>query len=295
MHEHRSLRVLIRALLTLLSGCNTEILHDVSEAEANEVLVALQQQGIPTEKVRSGEGNKTSYTLRVGRGDAVKAWRVLRQESLPRPKQKGLGEVFGQAGLVPTATQERAMMYQALAGEIARTLQSVEGVREARVHVVLPQRDPLSPADGPQSAPRASVLLRTTSPPPLSKEEVQKLVAGSVDGLALDAVTVLLVTGQGLPQAKQTAATLARVGPFLVAEGSRTALRVALVGSMALLLLMSVALFLLIRRNRALRTLAIRPSAERSAALSGSLESSLGIVSRSILRAGSVSGSRDKL
>jgi type III secretion protein J len=270
------------SVLALLVGCSSEIIHDVSEAEANEILGALQQRGLGGEKLRHVQGSKASYTVRVARADAVQAWRVLRDENLPRPERKGLGEVFGTSTLVPTATQERALIHHALAGELSKTLQSVAGVLEARVHVVLPARDPLAPADVPAPAPRASVLLRTSGPSPLSRVEVQQLVAGSVDAMKPEAVSVLIVSSHQQPPATATGA-LSRLGPFLVAESSRGLLRVTLLGALGLVLLLVAALLLLARRHRALQLRHRRAAPVEDVAIrSRDLESSLGLVARSL-------------
>ena len=147
-------------VLCLVTGCRVEVLHDISESEANQVLAALQGQGISADKGRVTEGSKATYTVSVRRSDAPEAWRVLRRQNLPRPQEKGIGEVFGNVGLVPTGTQERALLRHAISGEIARTLNGVDGVQQARVHIVLPRRDPLAPPETPRREPRAAVLLK---------------------------------------------------------------------------------------------------------------------------------------
>ena len=238
--------------LLLLASCSTEIIHDVEENEANEILAALQQQGVSGEKLRNAQGSKASYTVKVSHSDAVQTWQVLRQENLPRPKRKGLGEIFGNPGLVPTATQERAMIHHALAGELSKTLQSVEGVLEAHVHLVLPSRDPLAPPDVPRSAPRASVLLRIIPPSPLEKEQVQKLVAGSVDGLDPQAVSVIILAGNSRRSKAAGSAALAQVGPFWVADRSKAGVRAIFLGGLVLIILLGAFLLLVVRRHRSL-------------------------------------------
>ena len=198
-----------------IAGCSVEIIHDVEESTANEVLATLQRSGIDGEKLRSVQGSKATYTVAVPRGQAAEAWKILRRENLPRPAQEGLGEVFGKTGLVPTATQERALMHHALAGELSRTLQSVRGVLEARVHLVLPARDPLAPPDAPQSPSKASVLLRVSGKCPLEREAVQRLVAGSVKDLKTEAVSVVIVEQEaGRHAAGAGDAAASSVGPI---------------------------------------------------------------------------------
>lgn len=256
----------VSIIFLFLTSCNTEVVHDLNESQANEIISALQQQGIQAEKIRTAQGDKTSYAIAVSRRDTVQAWRILRQENLPRPIRSGLNEVFGKPGLVPTATQEKAMMHAALAGEIAKTLQSVDGVIDARVHVVLPTRDPLSPADAPPSTPRASVLIRTTMPSPISKSDVQKLVAGSIDGLQPEGVTVVMIpnNSSSMKAALIHDSPSVKVGPFFVAAKSANLLRITLIGGLSILMLLSIGLILMARRYRAMTMLMDSASTSRT-------------------------------
>jgi len=266
-------------ICALLVGCSVEILHDVDEATANEVLATLERRGIDGDKIRAVQGSTSTYTVSVPRGEAAAAWKILRSENLPRPEQAGLGEVFGKTGLVPTATQERALMHHALSGELARTLQSVDGVLEARVHLVLPSRDPLSPPDMPVSPAKASVLLRLGGKAPLKREDVQRLVAGSVKDLAPERVSVVIVHAKA--NAPGAAATpLRSVGPFTVAAGDRTALVATLVAGLVLVALLGAGVIVLVRRGRVLAARARRVA--ESGETASRLEGSLGLIERSL-------------
>lgn len=270
----------ISFLLLLLTGCRVEVLHDISESEANQVLAALQGQGIAADKHRVTEGSKATYTVSVRRSDAPGAWRVLRRQNLPRPQETGIGEVFGNVGLVPTGTQERALLRHALSGEIARTLNGVDGVQQARVHIVLPRRDPLAPPDALRSEPRAAVLLKVAGAPPLADEDIRRLVAGSVDGLKPANVNVVITQGAARSAATSGEGVTARVGPFRVAAGSRIPLVVTfVVGIVSVVALVLVGL-LLLRRNRALSAALM---AARAVPRQGArLDSSLSLISHSL-------------
>lgn len=271
------------AAVVVLAGCSVEIIHDVREGEANEILTALHRQGITAQKKRLTQGGTSSYTVTVGRDEAIKAWQVLRQENLPRPKRSGLGEVFGNSGLIPTATQQRALMRHALAGELSETLQSVEGVLEARVHVVLPERDPLAPPDAEKTRPKASVLLRTRGKAPIKPAEVKTLVAGGVKGLEPDHVSVVMVAAgqQGKRHKDDAIASLAHVGPFAVAAGSRSTLLTTLIIGLALLVALGLTTLLLLRRSRALVS-QLKERPPQGSLRAERLESSLSLLGRSL-------------
>jgi len=265
------------ALAVIAAGCDVAIVHDLDEGQANEIIEAFDGQGVRAAKKRVTLGSRSVYTLTVARGDAPRAWRVLRERNLPRRDQPGLAEVFGDVGLVPTATQERAMLHQAVAGELSKTLESVEGVREARVHVVLPRRDALSPPDAPTSQPRASVLLKVGRASPLDKGQVQRLVAGSIDGLSPDRVNVVLARSQA-PAARSSDVALATVGPFTVAAASKGLLVTTLVLAVLLVVGLAFGLLVVVRRGRAARLSAAASTPDTYP----DLDASMSLLSRSI-------------
>jgi type III secretion protein J len=181
-------------LLGLLCACGREeLLHGLDEAQANDALVALDEGGVRGEK-RPGDGGDEGWTLSVGARDAPAGRRILAAQGIPHPRAPGLGEVFGEAGMVPTPTEEHARYLHALSGELARSLEALDGVIEARVHLGLPQEDPMRP--GERRLPRAAVLLRCR-PAACARVRslepgLRSLVAGAADGLAPDAVALLV-------------------------------------------------------------------------------------------------------
>src|SRR5512142_1905790 len=145
-------------LLIALAGCaREELLHGLDERQANEVLVALDERGVAASKARE-DGAEERWRVEVDRGESARAQRVLAERELPRARPPGVAEVFGKGSMVPTPTEEHALLLHALAGELARSLEAVDGVVAARVHVGLHQPDPLRP--GERGAPRAAVLVK---------------------------------------------------------------------------------------------------------------------------------------
>lgn len=110
-------------------------------------------------------------------------------------------ELFDGGTLGMTDFMQRLNVKRALEGELARTIGSVQQVESARVHLVLPER---SPFRDQQTPPSASVVLSVRGP--LSPEQVAgvtALVAGAVEGMTPDQVTVIDEAGRMLagPQA----------------------------------------------------------------------------------------------
>jgi type III secretion protein J len=244
--------VLVLSASVALFGCTTGVLHGLDEGAANESLAALERAGIGAEKVADtggGEGGLSSaFALRVSRGDAARALDVLRVRGLPRERRHGFAEVYGQASLIPTASEERARYLEATAGEIERTLETAEGIITARVHLVLEEIDPLAVDAKPRTTARAAVLIKAAQGRmPLSEGDVQKLVAGSVPGLEQRAVAVVVTAAP--ESAESNLGPLAAVGPLRVTPSSRAPLITVLALGLALIGLLAALLLVVMRRR----------------------------------------------
>ena len=187
--------------IAALGGCaSEEILHGLAEPQANEVLVALDEAGIDATKERD-DGTDAGWTVSVPASDAARAQRTLAERSLPRARPAGFADVFAKASMVPTPTEEHALYLHALGGELSRSVEAVDGVVEARVHLGLPQQDPLRPGERPR--PRAAVLVkcRAASCAGVRALEggIRSLVAGAADGLDPDAVSVVIAEAAATP------------------------------------------------------------------------------------------------
>ncbi len=192
--------------LALATGCTIDLQHDLTEQDANEIYVLLSKNGIPAAKEKEEGGNEVRFRISVAKADAAQAAELLRSYSLPRPVEKGLSH-FAKGGMVPTATEERAMLLKALGGEVSNALNQVDGVLEARAIVMIPENNDLTqPEDRPK--PSASVFIKyrpgPKNEPPIRREDVQQFVATAVPELKPDAVTVLLAPAQA-PMADVTA------------------------------------------------------------------------------------------
>ena len=197
-YRRRNLGCLLACLL-LLTGCKVELFAALPESEANDVVGMLLQAGIPASKAALKEG---AATVSVEEGDFSRAVALLKQHGLPRKQFQTMGDVFQQNGLVSSPTQERARMLWALGQELSSTISQIDGVLTARVQVVLPDNDMMRREPSPSSA---SVFIRHSQGSQAAKlvPQIKSLVAGSVEGLAYDKVSVVLVAveRQDLPPA----------------------------------------------------------------------------------------------
>lgn len=201
-------------LLLLAVACRSEVVHGLDERQATEVQSVLSRHGIEAERTRES-GREALWTLAVPRERATESIRLLAELGLPRKRADGFSEVFGKGSLVPSPTEERALYLQALSGEVARTLESIDQVISARVHLVLP---PAPRAGQPQLEPKASALLRV-KPGARAQivamaDDLKALVAGGVEGLQPTGVTVVI-------HELESENATARLAPRLEAPPSR--------------------------------------------------------------------------
>jgi type III secretion protein J len=182
-------------LMIVLAACTHKIEVGLSEREAQEIVVTLRESGIDAYAEPDSLGKKDNalwqVKIRGGGEQTVTAWKILREHGLPHEKVEGLDDVFKNSGMIPTATEEKARMVVGLAGELTRTLRSLPGVVDARVHVVLPDNSTLIDEKN-KAFTTASVLVRYRGDhPPLSDAEIRGLVAKGVEGLAAENVDVV--------------------------------------------------------------------------------------------------------
>lgn len=196
MFETGSRCAALALLVLAMTGClKHELSSGLSEREAQEMIVVLKENGLDaTREIKAAERGEPTWKVFVRGGDqnVIRAWRVLQENGLPRERDKGLDQVFANPGMIPTAGEERARFLVGLSGEIARTLRSVSGVADARVHVVLPENSPLL-EKSQWTPPSASVLIKyRTDKAPLAEDSVKSLVAKGVEGLKPEEISVVM-------------------------------------------------------------------------------------------------------
>ncbi len=133
----------------------------------------------------------TSVAVRYGQ--TAQARMLLAERGLPHSGNAGyeLYDKMGSLGL--TSFMQDVTRVRALEGELARTIQSMAGIRAARVHVVLPDEGSFRRARQP---PSASVVIRASSfDDSHVAAAIRHLVAAAVPGMTIDEVTVLSTDG----------------------------------------------------------------------------------------------------
>jgi type III secretion protein J len=221
----------------------------LDEGDANRVVLALDHAAIDAEK-EADPAVEGKFRVMVTREDTARALRAMRSEDLPRAHPAGVLDTIDKGALVPSAAQEHAQLVSGMAGDLARTLEGVDGVLSARVHLNVAAADPLR--FGPPPKTTASVLIEHRGvAPPITEASVAKLVAGGVPELSLADVAVVFVPRATAPAT--TEAEMRHVGPIAVARASMRLLQAALGGLILLVASLSAVALLLYGRLRRLR------------------------------------------
>ena len=194
---------LMIALVLLLAGCQrVDVLSDLSEIDAIELIVLLRQNGITAEKKSADASQEGRWAVSVPSGEASHAFLILSENDQPREEPPGFADLLGRSSLIPTQVEEKAMFLQAQAGELTQTIESMPDVIHARVHISASEPDPLRQAlDAELPAPRAAVFVKAWSGDPsgsrearVTEQDIRTLVAGSVERLDPANVSGVLMT-----------------------------------------------------------------------------------------------------
>lgn len=197
-------RVLAVLLLAAgLSGClgDSQVLFsNLDETQANEVSAALLRMGIDVDKRQVDRG--TDWIVKVEKKDLPSAMAILEASGLPRSAHRSMGEVFKKEGFVASPTEDKARYVYALSEELSDTLQRIDGVINARVHVALPDRDLIG--GKPDSASASVVLLIAPGAHVQEREtDIKAIVKDAVEGLDNpDRVTVKFFTRAAFQEAE---------------------------------------------------------------------------------------------
>jgi type III secretion protein J len=224
----------------LLCACSVPVAGGLDDSEANRVFVALDRSSVEASK----ETDPTvdgKWRVTVMRDDLPRALSVLRAEDLPRSDPPTVLDSMGKGALVPSELAEHAQLVAGMAGELERSLEGVEGILRARVHLNVPAPSALRPSGFPPGlggdAPlgSASVLIEHRGAiPPISADAVQRLVAGGVPGLLPTDVAVVMVAQPGpAPVAGDGRGPFGPLGA-VASRGASRELRAALVTLIAL-------------------------------------------------------------
>ena len=157
--------------------------------DAGDVVNNLKEAGVPYDLVEDKKG----ATILVPAPQVHDLRLNLASAGLPRGN-KGF-ELFDDSKLGVTEFQNKINYLQALQGELTRTIEHLDSVEKARIHIVLPEDSLYKKNEKPATA---SILLMLAPEKKLTQPEVKgivNLVSHSVQGLNPENVTIVDAEG----------------------------------------------------------------------------------------------------
>jgi len=164
------------------------LFSNLAGSDASAIVDQLNSDGVQYQLADGGQ------TVLVPK-DVVYAERVkLSGQGLPAAETSGYS-LLDQQGVTASQFQQQVTYQRALEGELAKTIQAINGVQTAVVHLAIPQKDVFLDQ---QKQATASVLVSTRPGATVSSDQVQSivhLVASSIEGM--DPAQVTVVDGKG--------------------------------------------------------------------------------------------------
>ena len=173
----------------ILAGCGARKVQTVKiEAEANQIIDVLGENGIRAKKNEVGEGERKSFEITVSGDDedVAAAIQLMEDHCLGRPDPPE-----PEGGAVITSIEvEKAREQRRMKMNIESQLRKLPGVTCVDVNFVPPQDRSLAINPYPSTA---SVIVNYKSPSfPVGKDEIASLVARSVPALQPENVSVVI-------------------------------------------------------------------------------------------------------
>lgn len=193
--------VVMLLCMLFLNACKDELLHNLNEPDANHILAKLHKSGVEADKVSQPDGR---WAISVSPSQTIVALKEIDQSRIlkgqtERSKKK--------SNLMLSRSDERFEYERNISAEIERTISSIAGVIEARVHLNLPPIDPLFGVPNNKIKSSASVLVVIDGSVIPQIAEIAALVSGAA-GIEKENISVLINQDQQTETASNISANL---------------------------------------------------------------------------------------
>lgn len=172
------------AWMTLATPTQKTLFAELADTDKASVTAALQQANIAS-RIDSGTG-----ALTVAEDDYSRARILLAGQGLPKASPGGY-QILDNLPMGVSRAVEGERLRQARETELARSIQEIDAVAEARVHLAMPEA---SVFVRDSAAPSASVIVKLQPGRSLGDAQVSSivnLVASSVPGMKPEGVTIV--------------------------------------------------------------------------------------------------------
>jgi flagellar M-ring protein FliF len=166
------------------------LLTGLDPAQTGKITSTLDTKGIPYQLQNNGTA------LGVQSDKTAQARVALATAGLLGTGQQQGFSLFDKQQLGSSNFQQQITYQRALEGQLAQTIQSIQGVSSAQVQLVLPNQQQQLFADNTTPTTAAVLLSGSTSLDPAAVKGIAQLVASSVPSLHVDKVTITDSTGQ---------------------------------------------------------------------------------------------------
>lgn len=175
-------------ILRVTSPQMTTLYNELTLEDSAAIVTQLESQGVQFQLSRQGA------TILVPKEQVARLRMQLAAEGLPTGGSIGY-EIFDRSDtLGATSFVQNINHLRAMEGELSRTIGSLDRIRAARVHLVVPERQLFQRDRRP---PSASIVLNVRGAlGPGEIRAVQHLVATAVDGLEPDRVSIVDESGR---------------------------------------------------------------------------------------------------
>lgn len=188
-------------LLLFLAACSSDqdIVNNLGEREANEIVVFLASKNIAAQKVAvatsaiGGQGPSNLFNIKVAGDRVTDAMAILNRYGLPKRQGTNLLELFAAKGLM-SSDREETIRYQAgLAAELKNTICKMDGVVDADVQISFPPTEPTPGVAPPKTTAAVYIKHQGAMEDPNShlESKIKRLLAGSVTSLNYEDVSVV--------------------------------------------------------------------------------------------------------
>jgi flagellar M-ring protein FliF len=174
-------------LMSRVAAPQMELLYgDLDLGDSKAIVEQLQKDKVPYELRKEGA------EIWVPKDKKLDLRVKMAEQAMPSGGRVAGYELFDkQDALGSTSFQQNVNLVRALEGELARTIRSIDKVKSARVHLVLPTREAFSRET---NSPSASVILKMAGSARLDKAQVlaiQHLMAAAVPKMKPSRISII--------------------------------------------------------------------------------------------------------
>jgi flagellar M-ring protein FliF len=161
---------------------------NLAASDASAIVDKLNQNSVPYKLSAAGT------EILVPKSKVYETRLTVSSAGLPSSSQSGYS-LLDKEGVTTSEFKQQVDYQRAIEGELAKTIQAMQGVQSASVHLAIPQQNVFN--DGSQK-PTAAVLLSVAAGATLTTQQVQSivyLVSSSVPSMSANDVTVTDAAG----------------------------------------------------------------------------------------------------